>query len=235
ARGRRRLPDSVHAGADAGHPARRDLRDRQVGAQARVVHGPGYRRPVAQRQSGHPDRNCWLHRPHRLGRHQPPPVAGPSGRGARVPREQGGRAGPHGDEGGRRGETDRPEYHRRGARAKQARRTAHMTFRARRALRGRLPTAPAPGRPPPPTPPRITAPPPGSPCSTWVRRPRIPTTTASPTRRTPARTRPPERPWTRRVAPSIPTMTACTRGSTSAPARRRARTSTRRGAPPIAT
>src|SRR5207245_8355129 len=45
----------------------------------------------------------------------------------------GGRAGPHGDEGVRRGETDRPEYDGCGARAKPARRTAPITLSALRA------------------------------------------------------------------------------------------------------
>src|SRR5436190_189021 len=117
-------------GADAGHPARRDLRDREVGPQARVLHRPGHRRPVAERQPGHPDRDRRLYGQHRLVRHQPAALTGAGGRGASVPRKQGCRTEPHGDEGVRRGESDRAQYDGRGADTEPARRAAPVTLSA---------------------------------------------------------------------------------------------------------
>src|SRR5881409_3686688 len=104
-----------------------------TGVQTCALPIPRHRRTVAERQSGYPDRDCRLYRQHRLERYQPEAVAGAGGRGARVPREQGRRAEPHGGEGVRRGESDCSQHDSRGARAEPARRAAPVTLSAFRA------------------------------------------------------------------------------------------------------
>src|SRR5690349_15476460 len=97
--GRGRLPDPVHAGARARDPARGHLRDGEVGAQTRVLHGAGHRGAVAQRERGHPDRSRWLYGQHRRLRDEYPAVPGAGERRALVPREQGRGARPYDREG----------------------------------------------------------------------------------------------------------------------------------------
>src|SRR2546427_258187 len=128
---RERLPDSVHAGAHAGHPARRDVLDRQVGAAAGVLHRARYRGRFAARQPGHPHRDRRLHRQHRHRRGEHAAVAGPGGGGPGVSGEQGRGAGAHDRQGLRAVEPGGDQHDGRGTRAEPARRAAPAPVRER--------------------------------------------------------------------------------------------------------
>src|SRR3989442_1352883 len=124
ARRRFRLPDSLHPGADSRYPARCDLRDGPLGAEARVPYGARHRGSVAARQPGHPHRDRGLHRQHRRTGDEPAALSGPGGGGARLSR--GARCGARADGGpGVRGrEPDRTEHDARRPRSEPACRAA---------------------------------------------------------------------------------------------------------------
>src|SRR5439155_15845245 len=109
----------------------RELRDGQVGPDARFVHGARRGRGVASREPLYPDRSRRLHRQHGQEVHQLQALAGPRRRRALLPRAQGRPAGPDGREGIRCVGVHRAEQHRRGPRPEPARGAAQAPVVAR--------------------------------------------------------------------------------------------------------
>src|SRR5256885_28060 len=111
-------------------PARRELRDRPVGADARLLPGAGRRRGVARGEPGDPDRSRGIHRQHRDEVLEPAPLAGACSCGALLPGAQRCAAGPHGGQGVRRVGLRRAERHRRRAGAEPSRGAAQASLTA---------------------------------------------------------------------------------------------------------
>src|SRR3989440_726693 len=111
-------------------PARRELRDRPVGADARLLPGAGRRRGVARGEPGDPDRSRGIHRQHRDEVLEPAPLAGACGCGALLPGAQRCAPGPHGGQGVRRVGLRRAERHRRRAGAEPSRGAAQASLTA---------------------------------------------------------------------------------------------------------
>src|SRR2546421_10671391 len=117
------------AATDAG-PAGRQLRDRPIGAHARLVPGARRRGGVARGEPGDPDRGGRIHRQHRDEVLEPATVAGARGCRAVLSGAQGRSADAHGGQGIRRLRLRRTPQHRQRAGAKPSRGAAQAALTA---------------------------------------------------------------------------------------------------------